>query len=228
MQASSRIIASSYNIEMDEQPFIRVDSLYSAALEQQIISIGLNKRTIIFTSKNAVSAVVQMLRGKQPEWDIYCLEGATQIAVAHYFTKATIKQTAANASDLIRFFDTAVITDVVTFFCGNKRMDTIPELMKGLGIRLNEIVVYQTLYTPSIIRKQYDAILFFSKSAVESFSAANRIPKKTALFAIGDTTAKALKDYVGNTLPIIQSASPSEKTVIETIIDFYKIGQGME
>lgn len=101
-------------------------------------------------------------------------------------------------------------------------MDTIPELMKGMGVELDEIVVYQTLYTPSIIMKKYDGILFFSKSAVESFAAANRIPVKTALFAIGDTTAKALKDYVGDTLPIIQSPSPSEKTLIETIIDFYK------
>jgi uroporphyrinogen-III synthase len=68
MQASSRIIASSYGIEMDEQPFIRVDSLYAPELEQKIINVGLGKRAIIFTSKNGVASVVQMLRGKQPEW----------------------------------------------------------------------------------------------------------------------------------------------------------------
>jgi uroporphyrinogen-III synthase len=222
MQASSRIIASSYNIEMDEQPFIRVDSLYTPELEQRILQVGMGKRTVVFTSKNGVASVVQMLRGKQPEWDIYCLEGATRQAVHHYFLKATIKQDAKSAGDLVRMIDVNDVDKSVVFFCGNKRMDTIPELMKGMGVPLEEIIVYQTLYTPSIIMKKYDGILFFSKSAVESFAAANRIPVKTALFAIGDTTAKALKDYVGATLPIIQSPSPSEKTLIETIIDFYK------
>lgn len=222
MQASSRIIASSYGVEMDEQPFIRVDSLYTPELEQKIINVGLGKKTVIFTSKNGVAAVIQMLRGKQPEWDIYCLEGATRHAVQHYFHKATIKQDAKSAGDLVRSIDINELGKSVVFFCGNKRMDTVPELMKGMGIDLEEIIVYQTLYTPSIITKKYDGILFFSKSAVESFAAANRIPVKTALFAIGDTTAKALKDYVGNTLPVIQSPSPSEKTLIETIIDFYK------
>jgi len=222
MQASSRIIASSYGIEMDEQPFIRVDSLYTPALEQKILGVGLGKRTVIFTSKNGVAAVTQMLRGKQPEWDIYCLEGATRQAVQHSFTRATIKADAKSAGDLVRNIEPDDITGPVVFFCGNKRMDTVPEQMKGMGVQLEEIVVYQTLYTPSIIMKKYDGILFFSKSAVESFAAANRIPVKTALFAIGDTTAKALKDYVGDTLPVIQSPSPSEKTLIETIIEFYK------
>lgn len=205
---------------MEEQPFIRVDLLYNAALMQQLTSIIPEKRTVIFTSKNSVVSVANMLEGQQPEWDVYCLEGATMQAVQQYFTQVTIKQIAPTATGLAHHIDVNISGSLV-FFCGDKRMDTIPQMIAGKGIDLEEIIVYRTLYTPSVILKKYDGILFFSKSAVESFASANKLPVGTTLFAIGNTTAKALKDYTADTLSIIQSPAPSERTLMKTIIDFY-------
>ena len=220
MKPESRMIVSSYNMKMEEQPFIRVDLLYSAILVQRLVAIIPEKRTVIFTSKNSVVSVANMLQGQQPEWDVYCLEGATMQAVQQHFTQVTIKQIDRTASDLADHIDVNISNRLV-FFCGDKRMDTIPEIMTNKGIDLEEIIVYQTLYTPSVILKKYDGILFFSKSAVESFASANKLPAGTTLFAIGSTTAKALKDLAADTLPIIQSSGPSERTLMKTIIDFY-------
>lgn len=220
MQPESRMIASSGNMKMEEQPFIRVDLLYNAVLVQQLASIISEKRTVIFTSKNSVVSVANMLQGQQPEWDVYCMEGATMQAVQQYFSQVTIKQIARTAIDLAHYIDVNTSARPV-FFCGDKRMDTIPEMMARKGIDLEEIIVYRTLYTPSVILKKYDGILFFSKSAVESFASANKLPSGTTLFAIGATTAKALKDYAADTLSIIQSPGPSERTLMNTIIDFY-------
>ncbi|MFA6059980.1 MAG: uroporphyrinogen-III synthase [Taibaiella sp.] len=221
MQPESRMVASSNNIKMEEQPFIRVDLLHNAVLMQRIAHIGLDKRTVIFTSKNSVASVVNMLQDKQPKWDVYSLEGATMQAIQQYFTQVTIKQIARTAIDLVNIIDVNAANDPVVFFCGDKRMDTIPEVIKSKGVDLEEVIVYQTLHTPSVILKKYDGILFFSKSAVESFASANKLPVDTTLFAIGGTTAKALRDYAGDTLSIIQSPDPSERTLMKTIIDFY-------
>jgi uroporphyrinogen-III synthase len=219
MQPESRIIASSNNIRMEEQPFIRVDLLHNTVLTQRLTHIGLEKRTVIFTSKNSVIAVANILQGQQPEWDVYCLEGATMQAVQQYFTQVTIKHVAQTANSLASIID--VNAAPVIFFCGDKRMDTIPEAMKSKGIALEEMVVYQTLHAPSVILKKYDGILFFSKSAVESFVSANKLPVHATFFVIGSTTAVALRNYGGDTLSVIQSPVPSERTLMNTIIDFY-------
>jgi uroporphyrinogen-III synthase len=221
MQPESRMIASSHNMKMEEQPFIRVDLLHNEVLVQRLTPICLAKRTVIFTSKNSVVSISNMLQGQQPEWDVYCLEGATMQAVQQYFTRITIKQIARTATDLAHLIDVNINNAPIVFFCGDKRMDTIPEMMKTKGIDLEEIIVYHTSHTPSVILKKYDGILFFSKSAVESFVSANKLPAGTTLFAIGDTTAKALKDYAADTLSVIQSPGPSERTLMKTIIDFY-------
>jgi uroporphyrinogen-III synthase len=215
------MIASSNNIRIEEQPFIRVDLLINVALSKRLSTLVLEKRTVIFTSKNSVVSVANMLQGRQPEWDVYCLEGATMQAVQQYFTQVTIKQIAPAALNLAHNIDVNISSSPIVFFCGDKRMNTIPEIMKDKGIDLEEIIVYRTLYTPSVILKKYDGILFFSKSAVESFASANKLPAGTTLFAIGGTTAKALRDYEGNALSIIQSPDPSERTLMKTIIDFY-------
>lgn len=57
----------------------------------------------------------------------------------------------------------------IVFFCGNKRLQTIPEKLANNGIAVEEVIVYETIETAANIKKQYDGILFYSPSAVQSF-----------------------------------------------------------
>ncbi|MCH5596894.1 uroporphyrinogen-III synthase [Niabella ginsengisoli] len=77
-------------------------------------------------------------------------------------------------------------------------MDTIPEKLADTQILLHQYTVYTTEATPHKITPQYDGILFFSPSAVESFFSLNTIDEATKCFAVGNTTAKSLKPYTNN------------------------------
>jgi uroporphyrinogen-III synthase len=74
-------------------------------------------------------------------------------------------------------------------------------MLKATNIDVKEITVYQTALTPKKIDKEYDAILFFSPSAAESFFKSNRLPAQTSVFVIGSTTADTVRRYTNN-LPV--------------------------
>ena len=57
----------------------------------------------------------------------------------------------------------------VTFFCGNQRRDTLPDKVRAAGIKVEELVVYETVELPLKVTDHYDAILFYSPSGVRSF-----------------------------------------------------------
>ena len=110
-------------------------------------------------------------------------------------------------------------TKEAVFFCGNIRRDELPQLLKQHQIDLKEMVVYQTNTTPYCIHKPYDAILFFSPSAVDSFFSANKVEGQTILFAIGNTTAKAIENYSFN--KIVRSDSPEKDSLVRKAITYF-------
>jgi uroporphyrinogen-III synthase len=56
----------------------------------------------------------------------------------------------------------------------------LPQSLKEGGIKFNEIEVYQTTSAFKISDREFDAIMFFSPSAVESYLSNNKIKKKFA------------------------------------------------
>jgi uroporphyrinogen-III synthase len=65
------------------------------------------------------------------------------------------------------------------------RKETLPQALKEGGIKFNEIEVYQTALAPFKISDQenFDAIMFFSPSAVESYLS-NNIKKNLLALAV--------------------------------------------
>jgi uroporphyrinogen-III synthase len=80
--------------------------------------------------------------------------------------------------------------------------------------------VYHTISTPHKIDKAYDGILFFSPSAVQSFFYANAVLPATILFAIGQTTADAIKTFTENT--VIVSEKPGKDDLVKKMFEFFK------
>jgi uroporphyrinogen-III synthase len=61
------------------------------------------------------------------------------------------------------------------------RKETLPQALKEGGIKFNEIEVYQTALAPlKYLIENFDAIMFFSPSAVESYLSNNKIKKEFA------------------------------------------------
>lgn len=209
--------AASENIMIDCVPFIQINPIDTPLVQQKIADAIEANNNVIFTSANAVTAVAHQLQSK-PGLRVFCISGKTKDAVKEYFSDSIIIEDAAYGADLAKKIIQHKIESAV-FFCGNKRLDTIPDALRENNIFVNEIVVYETLSAPQKIEKHYDGILFFSPSAVESFFSATTIGEAVNCFAVGTTTAKVLKQYHSK---IFISKNPTQASVLQTIIEQYK------
>lgn len=179
------------------------------------------RSVVIFTSKNAVDAVSQ-LNGEDDHatWKIFCLSGTTLDYVKKYFSRSDIAGVATDATELAgKIIDTCDAKEL-TFFCGDKRMDTLPAILKKAGYQVNEKVVYKTILTPVTIDQQFDGVGFFSPSAVQSFFSMNRPGKDIVFFSVGDTTSAEIKKYADN--KILTAAHPSADELMNAVVRFSK------
>ena len=209
----------SENLVVDQLSFIETEILQSIEALQEIEYAYLQTTAVAFTSINAVEAVASEQKEQQPEWIVYCTGPATRKQVEKYFGEEIIAGTADSASELAELIIEDEVDELI-FFCGDKRRDELPSILREHDIHVNEIVVYQTIAVSHKIEKNYHGILFFSPSAVESFFKKNKLSENTILFAIGKTTADSIKSFSSNT--IITADNPSKEDLVQEVIGFFK------
>lgn len=207
-------------IYCEQIPFISIQQSVTDEVRGIIDIASGQQKAVVFTSVNAVAPVIAELAGKVPDWQIFCISGATRAAAEQYFGADKIAGSATDAQSLVQQMGGLIQSEEVLFFCGNKRLDTLPTLLSEQGITVREYIVYNTTLTPLTVDKDYEAILFFSPSGVESFLSENGVARDTVLFSIGHTTAKALRNRLPN--EVIVSPEPEKKQLIETVIAYYK------
>ena len=83
---------------------------------------------------------------------------------------------------------------------------------------MQELVVYQTQATPVRLKKEYDAVLFFSPTAVTSFFSINTLSQQTVLFALGGTTAGALRRFSNK--EVMLSPAPDKASLFQMAIAY--------
>lgn len=211
--------AAAQGVEIDVQSFIETAAIQSAEVQQQVEQALLHPVVVVFTSMNAVAAVAAYIHDSVPRWRIYCLGQTTQELVKKYFGETSIAGVADNAAELAKRLVDAAHTGKVIFFCGDQRRDELPGILRSNHIEVTEVLVYHTIATPHVINKQYSAVLFYSPSAVTSFFSANKPGKQTMLFAIGNTTAGAIKEYAANN--IIIGDKPGKEDLAEKAINYF-------
>ena len=205
-------------VEIDALSFIQIEQIREQNLLDELKELCTSKLTAVFTSANAVHAMADILAKSKPQWDIYCIGHATKEAVLEYFEATSIKSVANNAEILAGIIHSHNVSSVV-FFCGDKRLDALPDKLYKDGIMVREIVVYKTKETPEQVKKHYQGILFFSPNGVNSFFSVNEIGPLTVLFAIGNTTAKALKSKTNN--KVVVSDVPSREEIVHKVIQYF-------
>lgn len=206
------------NINCETKLFISTHTLIPPTLAQQIQQLAEIESNVIFTSQNAVNAVNNVLNETTPSWNFFCLSGSTKNAIEQYWSTKNIK---AFAIDAVQLFEKISLSkqEKFIFFCGNKRLDYLPSMFIKNNLLLNEYVVYNTELTPHKLNKQYDAIVFYSPSGVESFLLNNIIAENTILFSIGKTTASYLRKHCNN--KIIISNNPNKESLVQLVIEYY-------
>lgn len=187
-----------------EADFIRV-----TPLPFQLNDVAEN---LIITSQNAVHALVahpevQEVRRKP----VFCVGPRTADLLDEF--GFTVQEIADHGQQLADVITANYAAESFTFFAGTIRRNELPMALFEGGVALNEIEVYQTEPTPHKVGK-FDAVLFFSPSAVQSFLSVNNLSQQTC-FCIGKTTAAELENKADN---IVVANQPSvENTIIQTI-----------
>jgi uroporphyrinogen-III synthase len=212
--------AASKNIFIEPVSFIETEILVDNVLKEKVINLFHQQLTVVFTSMNAVKAVAGYLNNNKPHWEIFCIGSATKNLVKENFGESSIAGTADSASTLAEMIIAKKKTEPVIFFCGNQRRNELPGKLSHHGIKAEEIVVYKTIESSHQIKIDYDAIIFYSPSAVNSFFSINKIKKQTILFAIGNTTANEIKKYADN--KIVVAKEPSKELLGEQALSYFE------
>ncbi|MFT4092878.1 MAG: uroporphyrinogen-III synthase [Niabella sp.] len=190
-------IALANSFQIDSVPFIETTSVTNDLLKEQIKILAKEHINAIFTSGIAAKAVADLLP-QTAQWDICCIRGQTQKTIRKYFPKSAIIATGRDGETLARQIVELRSIKETVFFCGDRRLDVLPEKLTASGIAVKELIVYETKLKPQKIEKSYRAVLFYSPSGVESFFGVNTIDEKIDLFSIGSTTTKAIQKYCNN------------------------------
>ncbi len=176
---------------------------------------------LIFTSQNAVLSIlnhpnIEDLKKKT----VFCVGSKTKELLNENGFK--VEAHTGYAEDLAEIISLVYADESYTFFSGNLRKDTLPNILTENGITFNEIKVYETSLTPQKIKETVDAILFFSPSGVTSYLKNNSITNEI-LFCIGTTTASSLEEKLPeNKIKNIQVAyQPTVENIIEEVIEYY-------
>lgn len=221
---TSRIEKAKLNgMIVDILSFIETEPVQTIEIQQEIEWASVQQAIVVFTSMNAVEAVTGMLDGYIPDWRIYCIGHKTKQLIEEYFGKNTIAGFADNAAELADRIIENEEPEEVIFFCGNLRRDELPDRLRKNQIAINEIIVYKTIAVNHTIEKEYDGVLFFSPSAVESFFKKNVLPGRTVAFSIGNTTSESVRKYCSN--KIITAKLPGKEELVEQATDYFNRGE---
>ncbi len=167
----------------------------------------------LVTSRNAAMAIIG--RNIQIE-NVFCVGDKTATLLLR--NGYNIVETANYGKELAEKLSGGYKDRVLTFFCGDMRRDDIPLILKKNNIEFREIEVYKTHLNPRTFEQEFDGILFFSPSAVQSFMMENETLNCPA-FCIGTTTSAEAKKYTEN---IIIATQPSIENVIVQVVKKFK------
>ncbi|MFT3826808.1 MAG: uroporphyrinogen-III synthase [Chitinophagaceae bacterium] len=223
---SLKAVAVQHGIILREEEFISIQPILTEEKHREVTEWVLypGELYVVFTSQHAVEYTALHFEQDNTyyvtdQWKIFCMQGTTAQLVKKYLREKQIVATGANAAELAEAIINNGPIKQVVFFCGNLRREELPSLLKVKGIRVTEVVVYETQPTPAVTDTKVDAILFFSPSAVKSFFSVNTIPAATTCFAIGPTTAAEISKHTGNR--IITGNAPSQETMMQGLFHYF-------
>ena len=195
-------------IVFDQLPFIEMIPRYDEELKARVNELAGENVLAIFTSRTAVAAVAALLGSTPSGWQVACMGGATRSHAEDLFGKTAVVLSSGTARDLGEKLLALRTGLPVVFFAGNRRLNDLPDLLGKNSASLKEIIVYDTNETPVKLESDYDAVLFFSPSAAQSFFSVNRLKQDTVLFSIGETTAAVLRRLSPNKVIVSPVHSP--------------------
>jgi uroporphyrinogen-III synthase len=213
------------SFDIREQEFIFIEPILTDAKRKEVESVlNTDNACIAFTSSSSANTLSKLLENQIPfpetGFSIFGISGKTQAAIKKIFPEDVII-TADNARDLAEEI-LLYKPKHVLFFCGDRRRDELPDILDQHHVVVQEIVLYHTREIPVTVEDNFDAVLFFSPSAVNSFFTANNVSERTVLFSIGNTTAETIRS-LSDKNEIVISEQPSQASLLAAVKKYFKI-----
>lgn len=206
-------------LDLDIIPLISLEPAISKEDLTLLGALPAQPLPFICTSANTVAALQAYHIIPNSYWHFYCLENTTKQAILKAWPSAHIAGTAIDAQQLANL----IITDqlkVVYYLCSEIRLDLLPKTLTESQILLHEIICYRNVAQPITFEKTYDVLLFCSPSAVNAYALNNEFQAEQHLFAIGNTTARALNNYTQQ--PIHVASIPDKRVLLQEAITYIK------
>lgn len=213
--------AAVQGIRMVMRPFIQINHTDTPETRSSIEQLS-GDDVWAFTSHHAVESLHYLARKHRLNLPnppgAYTMDGRTAEKCRHLFPGINILGMANNARSLGLHIAKQDERKVV-FFCGNLRRQELPEILKNENIALKEIQVYETVSIPVKVTESFDGIMFFSPSGINSFLEQNNLPSHAVCFAIGETTANALRQITKGLVRI--APQPTQESIVNLVIAYY-------
>ncbi len=196
------VLAKNHSVNIDFNKFIKIEGVSSKEFRQNRIQL-LDFTAIIFTSRNSVDHFFRLakdLRIEVPDsMKYFCISESTAFYLQKYvqYRKRKIfhgKQSFEQLLELIKKHK----DEKYLLPCSDIHKASMTKQLDEQGIDYQKAVFYKTLASDlsHIDIKEYDMLIFFSPSGVESliknFPTFNQ--NSTLIAAFGPTTAKAVED----------------------------------
>lgn len=199
------------SIKADSDDFIKTspNRISPTILKKEI-------KNVIFTSKNAVEAVLTNSAAAELHFEnIYCVGRKTRRLIKKRLGKVAHFEN--NATDLANYLVEFIEGTEVTYFHGNLSLEDLPDILEKNNITVNTIEAYRTKLSGKSVPKEVKGIMFYSPSNVESYLKEN--PTDKIAYCIGETTAKAAREHFKE---VKVAKIPSIESVIDLVNEDYK------
>lgn len=212
LTASQKAILTNANIKVEEYDAINIEYLTP--------NIDPVFKNIIFTSQNTVKAFLKImgpLNVKKKSYSAFCVGEKTKSVLEK--NGINVLEITNYGAELAKIMVKKHPNETFLFLCGDKRRNEIPSYLAKHKVAFKEQTVYQNTPNHLTFDTDFDGILFFSPSGIESFTARNNL-KNSVAFCIGTTTASEAEKHTKN---IIIAQKPTIESVLERVIDTLKI-----
>lgn len=211
--------------EITCMPFIDIQLVSNHDLKSDLKKIIETKpKALIFTSVNGVNGWIENAGKKVgPGTTIFCISGKTRDACIKFKGVENIYHKINSEKLVDTIIEHKSTLNNLYYITGNLHLKTIPNKLKEAGMICIKVYVYQNNPLNTKVDFIPDAVLFFSPSAVESYFSQNKIYNHTQYFAIGKTTANAIKHATYRT-PIMPDF-PSQEEMIKKLYEHYQSSQ---
>lgn len=211
LTSSQKAILTAANITVVEYDAINIELLSP--------DIKTDFKNIIFTSQNTVKAFLEIIgpqNAQKNSYRAYCVGEKTKSLLG--INGINVVETAHYGAELAKILVENYPNVTFLFLCGDKRRHEIPSYLKQHKVAFKEHTVYKNTPYHHTFATDFDGIMFFSPSGIESFIARNNLRNSIA-FCIGTTTAAEAQKHTKN---IVVAHKPTIESVLDKVAESFK------